>query len=325
MEKFYWLIFLFSITFAQTTPKVFPHLQGGDSEYWCPITGENLQNHQHSNYTAKLTNGTIRQYSSLFGLYFDTKEYGLLPHSIKKYDPKKGQFLPLNHNQIKYNEDDFLKDKKYSENVKVKKLYKMGEKIFTYKCKKKHPNLDDFLEINELKGHLHSYKTCGNLEENHLHPLSLYLWDVKKLGILENKNIVIVAEDEKCPVCGMFVHKYPKWAAKLYYGERYFVFDGVKDLMKFYFNSSKWGKYPKTTKKDVTKFEVTDYYTQNAIDGFKAFYVIRSDVYGPMGHELIPFVNIDDAKTFLKDHKGKKILTFDEIKETLPYELDSNG
>ena len=325
MQKFYYLVFLTCFIFADNTPQNFPHLQGGNYKYWCPITGENLAQHSKTNYSSKLISGTQRQYSSLFGLYFDTKEYGILKDSIQTYDEKKGTFIPIKRSDIKYNENDFAKDKKWNENIKVKKLYKMGEKIFIFKCKKNHPELDDFLEINELKGYLLESKSCGSLEEKHLHPLSIYLWDVKKLGILENKNRVIVGEDEKCPVCGMFVHKYPKWAAKIYYGEKHYSFDGVKDLMKFYFNPLKWGKYPMTSKDNITKFEVTDYYTQNSIDGFKAFYVIRSDVYGPMGHELIPFLKLEDAQTFLKDHKGKKILTFDEIKESLPYELDSNG
>jgi nitrous oxide reductase accessory protein NosL len=148
---------------------------------------------------------------------------------------------------------------------------------------------------------------------------------VQKLGLTQNKNIVVVHEDEKCPVCGMFVAKYPKWAAKLYFGEKSYSFDGVKDLIKFYFNPLKWGKFSNAPKEKVTKFEVTDYYTQNAIDGFKAFYVIRSDVYGPMGHEFIPFINEADAKAFISDHNGKKILRFKEIEEKMAYELDTNG
>ena len=35
------------------------------------------------------------------------------------------------------------------------------------------------------------------------------------------------------------------------------------------------------------------------IDGKKAFYVIRSDIYGPMGHEFIPFSSKEDAQTFV--------------------------
>ena len=38
----------------------------------------------------------------------------------------------------------------------------------------------------------------------------------------------------KCPVCGMFVNKYPKWTAVIETsdGTNYY-FDGVKDMMKF--------------------------------------------------------------------------------------------
>jgi nitrous oxide reductase accessory protein NosL len=58
---------------------------------------------------------------------------------------------------------------------------------------------------------------------------------------------------------------------------------------------------------------VKDYYTLNAIDGRKAFYVVGSDVYGPMGQELVPFEKITDAQGFSEDHKGKNILRFGEI------------
>jgi len=41
--------------------------------------------------------------------------------------------------------------------------------------------------------------------------------------------------------------------------------------------------------------------------------VIGSDVYGPMGHELIPFVTGEAAESFSKDHHGKEVLSFDDI------------
>ena len=49
------------------------------------------------------------------------------------------------------------------------------------------------------------------------------------------------------------------------------------------------------------------------IDAGKAFFVIGSDVYGPMGSELIPFVSESDAEGFKKDHEGKRILRFEDI------------
>ena len=61
-----------------------------------------------------------------------------------------------------------------------------------------------------------------------------------------------------------------------------------------------WGDYKIAKLENITKILVTDYYSQKAIDGTKAYYVIRSDVYGPMGHEFIPFASMEDAKTFKK-------------------------
>jgi nitrous oxide reductase accessory protein NosL len=84
----------------------------------------------------------------------------------------------------------------------------------------------------------------------------------------------------------------------------------------------KWGDYKDYDRKKITKILVTDYYTQKAIDGRKAFYVIRSNIYGPMGHELIPFEKEVDAKNFKEDHKGKKVIKFEDIKEEEVYKLD---
>jgi nitrous oxide reductase accessory protein NosL len=323
MQTYFWIIFLSVIAFADISSSKLPLLQSGNSKYWCPVTGENLQEHYQTNYFAKLKNGTVRQYSSFFGLYSDINEYGILKNSAKKYDDISQKFVSINLQNMKYTESEFLKQKKWIHNIKVKKLYLMGEKIFTQRCKKRYIDLENYLELNELKGSLVESKYCGNLPEEYLHALGIYLWDVKKLGITQNQNTITVHEDDKCPVCGMFSHKYPKWVAKLHYGNTYFAFDGVKDLIKFYFNPLKWGKYKGTEKNRVTKFEVTDYYTQNAIDGFKAFYVIRSDVYGPMGNELIPFEKLEDAKNFMIDHRGKIVLRFNEISQSLPYQLDS--
>ena len=39
-----------------------------------------------------------------------------------------------------------------------------------------------------------------------------------------------------------------------------------------------------------------------------AYYVIWADVYGPMGHEPVPFATHAAAQKFLKEHKGRKII-----------------
>lgn len=127
-----------------------------------------------------------------------------------------------------------------------------------------------------------------------------------------------IAAKERCPVCGMFVAKYPNWLAQIRLGNGTVkLFDGVKDLLAFSFNPASFGA-PGQTAQEIW---VKDYYTLAWLDGRKAFYVIGSDVYGPMGHEFIPFSSAAAAESFRKDHKGTRVVRFDEITEPLVQSL----
>ena len=120
-----------------------------------------------------------------------------------------------------------------------------------------------------------------------------------------------VGADEKCPVCGMFVAKYDQWLAQIAIdNNKPLVFDGVKDMMAYYFDS---GRYGGVADMSAAEIWVRNYYTLDYIDGRKAVYVVGSDVMGPMGEELIPFATLQEAENFKKDHHGKEILRFDEI------------
>ncbi len=126
---------------------------------------------------------------------------------------------------------------------------------------------------------------------------------------------------DKCPVCGMLVAKYTDFIAQLQFKDGAVVFfDGPKDLFKYYRGLS----HAKTGKKQPTVVAVfvTSYYTLNHIDGLKAYYVTGSDVFGPMGGELIAFEKEADAREFRKDHKGKAILRFRDVTPSVIKELD---
>jgi len=125
----------------------------------------------------------------------------------------------------------------------------------------------------------------------------------------------------KCPVCGMFVAKYPDFLAQVVFKDRTSdFFDGSKDMFKYLLNLKKYN--PKQKQSDIEIVYVTDYYSLTPIDGMKAFYVHGSDVYGPMGRELIPFEKESEAKTFMKDHRGKNVLRFREITDSIIRTLD---
>ena len=78
----------------------------------------------------------------------------------------------------------------------------------------------------------------------------------------------------------------------------------------------------KAEQDDIAAIWVTDYYRMSPVDGRRAHYVIGSDVYGPMGKELIPFEKKAEAKEFLRDHRGERILLFGEITPDLIRRLD---
>jgi nitrous oxide reductase accessory protein NosL len=127
---------------------------------------------------------------------------------------------------------------------------------------------------------------------------------------------VTAAKTDKCPVCGMFVAKYPDFLAQIIFTDgSYALFDGAKDMFKYYFDLKKYNAAKERS--DIASVYVTDYYSITPIDGRKAWYVVDSDVFGPMGRELMPFQKEMDAKEFMKDHSGKKLLRFEEVTPAL--------
>jgi nitrous oxide reductase accessory protein NosL len=189
---------------------------------------------------------------------------------------------------------------------------KKGEKIYKILCDTKAVSTILYDTPEELEYQIKDKNYCSNINDKKLKSVVLYL--TKK-----TQNEIKVPKDAKCPVCGMITSKYPKWIAIIKEGEKSLYFDGVKDMMKYYFNPEKFHH----KKEDFTKIIVSDYYTLNPINAKNSWFVLGANIYGPMGNELIPFKTKEDAKEFLKEHFGKKIVKFSEITENLVYSLDN--
>jgi copper chaperone NosL len=131
----------------------------------------------------------------------------------------------------------------------------------------------------------------------------------------------VLKKTDRCPVCGMFVYQYSKWVARTVFkdGSVYF-YDGAKDMFKHIFNVPKYT--PGKSAEAITDIHVTDYYDVELIEARSAYYVIGSDVLGPMGHELLPLKDQHSAQEFLRDHKGKSILRFQDVNEDVIKSLD---
>ena len=116
------------------------------------------------------------------------------------------------------------------------------------------------------------------------------------------KERIELPKDARCAECGMPI-KNKQWATLIKAGGKDYYFDGVKDMAHFYFAD------------EVAKEAyVSDYYTLEKLDAKEAFYVHGSNVFGPMGEEFIPFKDEAKANSFMKDHAGKGVIKFDEIK-----------
>ena len=130
------------------------------------------------------------------------------------------------------------------------------------------------------------------------------------------------AQKTKCPACGMFVGMFADWNAKIIFKDSSpMVFDGAKCMFKYYLDVKKYD--PSKNRDDISSISVKDYYSRQDTDARQAFYVVWSDVYGPMGHEPIPFANESDANKFKGEHKGKQVLKFGEITTKLITSLDN--
>lgn len=122
--------------------------------------------------------------------------------------------------------------------------------------------------------------------------------------------------DDRCAVCGMFVHEYTNWVATVLFADgSQLFFDGPKDLFRFLLDLEKY----QAQGREIAGVFVTDYYRVRFIDARTAHFVVGSDVMGPMGGELVPLEKRDEAETFARDHGGREILGFDDVtKEKIP-------
>lgn len=126
---------------------------------------------------------------------------------------------------------------------------------------------------------------------------------------------------DTCPVCGMFVARYPEWIATVVFADGMaFHFDGPKDFFKFVQDVPRYAAGRSADQ--ITAMGVTDYYAVRQIAATEAQFVLGSDVLGPMGHEFVPLASDADAADFMRDHAGKRLLRFAEVPADLPAKLD---
>ena len=130
----------------------------------------------------------------------------------------------------------------------------------------------------------------------------------------------VITEDMTCPVCNMYPARNTQFQSQLVFKDGSFVaFDGTKDLFKYLLNMEGYDK--KHTKDDVAVTWVKDFNSGKWMDAKDAYFIIGSDVFGPMGRELIPFSDHMAAMAFKEEHGGGPI-HYAEITKEVTDSLD---
>ncbi len=200
--------------------------------------------------------------------------------------------------------------------AKEQKLLYRGSRVARSLCDgRKLATLDRHTDAATLKRRLEE-EVCHDLGPRRLEALMFFLEnDGPDRTSPDEEEAVSPPRSAKCPVCGMYPYKFPRWAVNIRMKNgKEFYFDGAKDMFKYYLLDKKY----LYDRKNVSRITVQDFYTLRPVDAEKAFFVTGSDIRGPMGDELIPFSSLPDAETFLKDHHGRSILRFFQVSpETL--------
>ena len=179
------------------------------------------------------------------------------------------------------------------------------------------------LDLNASDAALRTrFKTaCPDLDNEEYPALLAYLRH-RSAASAPLPSIRPVPRSARCPVCGMVSNLYPAWTTLMVMRDgKKFYFDGIKDLMRFYLDEARY----RYDRRRIAHLVVQDFYGLAPLDARKAWYVIDSDVRGPMGRELVPLRTRQQAETFLGDHHGRGIVRFEAITPRLLSTLDPRG
>ncbi|AWI53003.1 hypothetical protein DEH84_05845 [Aquabacterium olei] len=126
-----------------------------------------------------------------------------------------------------------------------------------------------------------------------------------------------IPQDARCPVCGMFPARTPRWAAQLIFddGAAYF-FDSPVSLLLYLQDVGRYSRGRLHT--EVRASYVQDFETGTWLPLDSAWFVHGSDALGPMrAGNLPPFRTRSDAEAFARRHGGQ-ILSAAPLRRALP-------
>ena len=121
-----------------------------------------------------------------------------------------------------------------------------------------------------------------------------------------------VPADARCPVCGMYPARFPRWAAQaIYHDGAVHFFDSPVNLHVFMADVTRYNSgYSRT---DIAATFVTDVTSGHWTESGRAYYVHGSDVLGPMRDGNLPAFSDREAAERFAAERGGIVLSAEAI------------
>ncbi len=132
-----------------------------------------------------------------------------------------------------------------------------------------------------------------------------------------------IPADARCPICGMYPARSPRWAAQTVFrdGASHF-FDSPIDMFAFLQRIDRYNK--RYVQEDIAVSYVTDFESGQWIEAHRAFFVQGSTAMGPMrGADLPAFSTREAAEDFSRNQRGK-VLAFEQVTPELIQSMNRN-
>jgi|APSaa5957512576_1039674.scaffolds.fasta_scaffold83802_1 copper chaperone NosL len=127
---------------------------------------------------------------------------------------------------------------------------------------------------------------------------------------------------KECPLCGMYPARYPMFHCQIVFKDgTYEAFDSAAGLLVYLY-------FPDKTGFEVKEYDAIyfkDYVRELWIESETTFFVIGSEVLGPMGIEFLPADSEEAAKKLAKIEKGAKIIHFKNVDRSFMVKAAESG
>ncbi len=115
---------------------------------------------------------------------------------------------------------------------------------------------------------------------------------------------------KECPLCGMIPARYPQFHCQLVLKNGdYVAFDSATGLLTYLLFPDKTGMEPGK----VSQVYFKDYVTEAWIPSDQTYFVVGSEIMGPMGIEFLAVDSEENALAVKRQEKGELIIQYQQI------------